>query len=78
MTLGEILDWVNTSTLQSDLCSDDALDRYEIDKMRKKTLQVKRRMTETVGTGNQQDSLTSHTVDMFLANSILWEKYKTS
>ena len=59
-------------------CSDDALDRYEIDKMRKKTLQVKRRMTETVGSGSQQDCLTSHTVDMFLANSILWEKYKTS
>lgn len=57
---------------------DDALDRYEIDKMRKKTLQVKRRMTETVGSGSQQDCLTSHTVDMFLANSILWEKYKTS
>merc|ERR1712083_706098 len=34
---------------------DDALERYDIDQMRKKTLQVKRRMTETVGTGSQQD-----------------------
>ena len=66
------------SPLQSCLSSDDALDRYEIDKMRKKTLQVKRRMTETVGTGSQQDCLTSHTVHLFLANSLLWEKYKTS
>ena len=46
--------------------------------MRKKTLEVKRRMRETVGAGSQEDCLTSHTVDMFLANSILWEKYKTS
>ena len=78
VTLGELLQWVSPLSTAVSLCSDDALDRYEIDKMRKKTLQVKRRMTETVGSGSQQDCLTSHTVDMFLANSILWEKYKTS
>ena len=71
---------LQSSGLESDLfCSDDALDRCDIDKMRKKTLEVKRRMTETVGgTSDQPDCLTSHAVQMFLANSILWEKYKTS
>ena len=60
------------------MTSDDALERYDIDKMRKKTLQVKRRITDTVGRGNIEDCLTTNTVDMFLANSNLWEKYKTS
>lgn len=61
------------------LTSDVALERCDIERMRKKTLQVKRRMTETVGDGDLLSScLTPTTVDMFLANSNLWEKYKTS
>lgn len=57
---------------------DDALERCDLDAMKKKTLEVKRRMTDSAGTGNIEDCLTKNTVEMFLANSSLWEKYKTS
>ena len=46
--------------------------------MRKKTQQVKRRMTETGGAEGEPltECLTQNTVHMFLANSNLWERYK--
>ena len=78
VTLGVLMSFLSEPPLGV-LTSDVALERCDIERMRKKTLQVKRRMTETVGDGDLLSScLTPTTVDMFLANSNLWEKYKTS
>ena len=65
----------------SKLCPDFELERYELDKMKEKTKMVKRRMSEAVGDGDAGTSsnpLDAQSVEMFIRNSNLWEKYKTS
>jgi len=61
---------------------DFALERYELDKMREKTNQVKQRMSVAVGDDCSDPSnlsnLSKSSIDMFLKNSNLWEKYKSS
>jgi len=60
---------------------DFELERYELDKMRAKTKMVKRRMSEAVGDGDggsSKNPLDAQSVEMFIKNSNLWEKYKTS
>lgn len=60
---------------------DFELERYELDKMKEKTKMVKRRMSEAVGDGDAGTSsnpLDAQSVEMFIRNSNLWEKYKTS
>ena len=71
----------NECILMSWLPTDFELERYELDKMRAKTKMVKRRMSEAVGDGEGGTSanpLDAQSVEMFIKNSNLWEKYKTS
>ena len=61
---------------------DCALERFEIDRMKAKTKQVKRRMSEAVGDTDSGSvsaaDLSEGSVDQFLKNKHLWEKYKSS
>lgn len=57
---------------------DFSLERYEIDRMKAKTNQVKQRMSDAVGDDCSDPSNLSSSIDMFLKNSNLWEKYKSS
>ena len=59
---------------------DFALERFELDKMRAKTRQVKRRMSHAVGDGDSaisSSNLDMESVEQFLKNTNLWEKYKS-